>query len=371
MSINVAKSVIKPSVSKHLRVTFIYTGQGDSAIMAVPTGDGVDDYTYILVDCDLDKEDNEVNIKNVLTDLLDGGEVPIYINTHPHKDHTGGIKEIYDELGIKEVWHSNHTSIGKHKDSNDELQYVLGKIGKANEFLLKGSDSINQLRKSDSSETKIIKKIGLVDYHVFAPAEYVCDEIEGETADQRENRIHEQCGVFKFTYQGQSILFTGDANKKAWQDHITEHHGDNLKSNILTASHHGSYTAFKNTSEDKEPYKTHLEKINAEYLVVSAPKQDDSPHGHPHDDAMEIYKEKFENDNIFHLGESTTDQKPFCLVATIDENGKLLVEENVSLITNYSGKKDEDDNEESESQASKNINIIKSNASLASPHVKI
>jgi beta-lactamase superfamily II metal-dependent hydrolase len=369
MSNNVAKSVIKPSVSKQLRVTFFYTGQGDSAIIAVPTGDGVDDYTYILVDCDLDKEENEVNIKDVLKDLLGDEKLPIYINTHPHKDHTGGIKEIYDDIGITEVWHSNHTSIGKHKDSNDELQYVLKKIGKSNEFLLKGSDSINQLRKSDSSETKIVKKIGLVDYHIFAPAEYVCDEIEDETADQREKRIHEQCGVFKFSYKDKSILFTGDANKKAWQDHITEHHADKLKSDVMTASHHGSYTAFKNTSEDEEPYKTHLDKIDADYLVVSAPKQADSPHGHPHDDAMDIYKEKFEEDDIYHLGESGSNSKPFCFVVTIDEDGTLSVDEDVSLINSYSNK-DEDD-EKDERKESKSVNIITTKASLASPHVKL
>ncbi len=291
MANNTAKEVIKPTAAKVLRIVYLYTGQGDSAIAAIPTGDKVDDYMYVLIDSDLDKEKDEIDLIELLEDLLEGKKLSKFFNTHPHKDHTGGIKAIYDAVGIEEVWHSNHRPTGDHKDSFEELKYVLKKVGKANEYLFKGTTEKNKIRKHDDSET--ITKLGLIDYQVFAPSEYVCDDIDEESPETRYNRIHEQCAVFKFTHAGRSVLFMGDADKAALKDHIVEKHKSNLKADAVNGSHHGSRTPFKKDKDDKEPYKKHLECIKADYLVISAPKQKDSPHGHPHDDAMDIYKEYF------------------------------------------------------------------------------
>ncbi|MDP1814000.1 MAG: hypothetical protein Q8K92_06085 [Leadbetterella sp.] len=329
---NIAKTVIKPKEPKQFRAVFIFTGQGDSTVLAIPTGNGVDDYTYLLLDCDLDREKNEVNIPLMLNDLLETKELPIYLNTHPHKDHTGGIKEVYDSIGIQEVWHSNHRAGGRNKVSDEELDYVLKKVGKSNEFHLKGSDKLNKLRTHDEEE--IIKKLGLIDFQVFSPAEYVCNDIDEETEDVKRARIHEQCAVIKFTYLEKSILFTGDANKKAWSDFITRHHKDNLKSDILTASHHCARTAFKENKDDENPFTDHLKYIDAEYLVISAPKQKDSQHGHPNDDALEIYEDFFEKDKIFHLGQEPNGNDPFCLIVTCIILPKCTIESHESVPLN-------------------------------------
>lgn len=360
MSKNTAQEVIKPSVPKMLRAVFLYTGQGDSTILAIPTGEGADDYQYALIDADLDKEENEVNLVSMLRDLLDGKDLSTYINTHPHKDHTGGIKEIYDEIGIAEVWHSNHTLTGGDKASYEELLYVLKKVGKSNEYHLKGTNSLNQVRNTEDEDTE--KKLGLIDYQVFAPAEYVCDEIDGEDERTRRNRIHEQCGVFKFTYGGKSILFTGDANKDAWEKHITKYHKDALKAVVTTASHHGSRTAFKNGKDDETPYTKHLEYIDAEHLIVSAPKQKDSPHDHPHDDAMEIYEEYFDADNIYHLGD-----KPYCIVVDIAADGNVTIAEDLKLIEAYGQGEPVADDKKKTSESANRAEILKSYATNARP----
>lgn len=360
MSKNIAQEVIKPTVPKLLRAVFLYTGQGDSTIVAVPTGEGADDYQYVLIDADLDKEKNEVNLVSLLTDLLDGEELSTFINTHPHKDHTGGIKEIYDEVGIAEVWHSNHTSTGEDKNSYDELHYVLKKVGKSNEYHLKGTNDLNKIRTSGDDE--VVKKLGLIDYQVFAPAEYVCDEIEDEDEQVRRNRIHEQCGVFKLTYGSKSIMFTGDANKAAWQDHITKYHKDNLKADVTTASHHGARTAFKCDEDDEKPYKKHLEYIDAEHLIISAPKQKDSPHGHPNDDAIEIYEEFFEADKIYHLG-----KKPYCIVVDIDAEGTLTVSEDLKLIDAYCKDECDDKKDEQKNESNNRAAVLASYATNAKP----
>lgn len=343
MAENIAKEVIIPTKPNTLRAVFLYTGQGDTTLLAVPESASDNTYKYVMIDSDLDKEKDEINLIELLKDLLGKDELPVFINTHPHNDHIGGIKKIYDEIGIEEVWHSNHRPKGKHKDGFEELKYVLQKIGKKNEFYLKGTNDKNKIRKSDKDETEVTKKLGLIDFQVFAPAEHVCDDISEESDDAHYNRIHEHCAVLKFIHKGKSIIFTGDADKKAWKEHITEYHEDNLSSDVMTASHHGSRTAFKTNEEDKEPYKTHLEKIDATYLVISAPKQKDSPHGHPHDDAIDIYEEYFDKENIYHLG-----KEPYCVIVDIDSNGNLSISTDKKLIETY-GKDNKKKNETKES----------------------
>jgi competence protein ComEC len=305
--------------------------------LVIPTGSGLNDYKYVLVDSDRDKEPNEIDLVSLFKDLFKNeGKLEVFINTHPHNDHIGGIKEIYDEIGFKEVWHSSHQPGGKHKDKYVDFKYVLGKVGKENEYHLKGSNDENKLRTTDDKET--IKQLGLIDYVVLSPAEYLCEDIEDADADERNRRIHEQCGVIKFTYgrEAKSILITGDSDKKAWQEHITDYHKDKLASYVLSASHHGSRTFFKTNEEDTEPYETHIESIKPTYLVISAPKQKDSPHGHPHDDAIDLYKKHVDEDNILHLGKNLES-----VIVDIDDQGKISVCADKELIAEY-GKGDDD-----------------------------
>lgn len=333
----VAEKVIKPTKAGIFRTIFLYTGQGESTLMVIPTGSDINDYTYVLIDSDKDTEINEIDLNELLRDLfVTSGSLNVFINTHPHNDHIGGIKELYKAIGFTEVWHSNHKPGGKHKDKYEDFKYVLEKIGKKNEYFLFGTNDLNKIRTAEDQE--VIKKLGLVDFQVLSPAEYLCDEIEDKDADERNKRIHEQCGVIKFTYgqAAKSIMITGDSDKKAWAEHITDYHIDNLPSFVLSASHHGSRTFFKNDEDDEDIYETHIENINPSYLIISAPK--DSPHGHPHKDAMELYKEHINEDGIFYLGSG-----PYSVIVDIDENGNIELNTDEDLIRAY-GKGDYDDN---------------------------
>ncbi len=342
----VAENVIKPKKASVFRTIFLYTGQGESTLMVIPTGPGINDYKYVLVDSDRDYEPSEIDLVSLFKDLFKTeGKLDVFINTHPHNDHFGGIKEVYDEIGFDEVWHSNHKPGGIHKAKFKDFQYVLGKVGKSNEYHLNGTNDDNKIRKENGSE--IIKKLGNIDYTVLSPAEYLCEEIEDEKADERNRRIHEQCGVIKFTYgkSAKSILITGDSDKTAWKEHITDYHKAKLPSNILSASHHGSRTFFKNSEDDKDIYEKHIEEIKPTYLIISAPKQEDSPHDHPHDDAMKLYKKHVDEDGIFHLGEG-----PYSVIVDIDDDGNIEINTDEELIKEY-GKGDNDGGNDKDNNA--------------------
>lgn len=303
------------------RIIFLYVGQGESTLLIIPDENG---HKYILVDSNIDEKNKEsVNIEEFVKEL--GEDKIIFINTHPHDDHVRGVKEI--KKSIREVWHSGHKPGKKYEDSFKDLESVIQKVGENNVFYLRGSNDSNILHTDREETSKTTRKIGQVDFRVFSPAKYVCDDIDDEDSEARRKRIHEQCGVIKFSYKGKSILLTGDSDKAAWRDYITKYHTDNLKSDVLSASHHGSRSFFKETEEDDDVYEKHMEEIAPEYLIISAPKQAESKHDHPHDDAVALYEKYIDAGNIFHLG-----KKNECVVADIDNSGNLKIgfEKNIS-----------------------------------------
>lgn len=345
----VAEKIIKPTKAGVFRTIFLYTGQGESTLLVIPTGSTVDDYMYVLVDSDKDNEPNEIDLVKLFQDLFKTkGKLSTFINTHPHNDHIGGIKEIYDVIGFAEVWHSNHKPGGIHKDKYEDFDYVLKQIGKSNEYHLKGTNDLNKIRTSEDKE--LTKKLGNIDFQVLSPAEYLCDDIEDGDPEERNKRIHEQCGVIKLTYgsDSKSILITGDSDKEAWKEHITDYHKKNLPSYVLSASHHGSRTFFKNSEDDEDIYETHIENIKPTYLVISAPKQEDSPHDHPHDDAMELYKKHIDEDNILHLGANLES-----VIVDIFSDGKIEVNVDKELVEVYGNNDDNDNNNESSNRGNK------------------
>ncbi|MCI5161610.1 MAG: MBL fold metallo-hydrolase [Candidatus Electrothrix sp. AX5] len=333
---NTAKEIIIPIEPNIFRTIFLYVGQGDSTLLVVPEGDK---YKYVLIDSNYDENAGGIDIIALLEDLFDGEDkkIDVYINTHPHKDHLSKVKEIFESVGIDQLWHSGHKPGGDHKDSYDDLEFVMKKLGEENVFRLRGSQEENKL-----DDEKVI--LGKINYNILAPADYVSDEIEDEKPDARYARIHEQCGVIRFKYgtDEKQILITGDADYEAWKQHITDYHKERLPSTVLSAAHHGSRTFFwKDSNTEEDPYKEHLKNIKPTYVTVSAPKKKESRHEHPHKEAMDLYKEEVGNDKVFHLGE-----KRECIIVDITASGEIDLYPDDELVKKY-GKKNGGGNSDS------------------------
>jgi len=292
--------------------------------MAVPYGD---EYKFVLIDSNHDEASGGIDIVLLLKDLIGDGELDLYINTHPHKDHLAKVKQIYDEIGIKQLWHSGHKPGGNHKDSYSDLKYVIDKLGKENVFCLRGTRE-----ESHVDEEEVL--LGDISYNVLGPADYVSDDVDGEKPEDRYKRIHEQCAVIRFKYgeDEKQILITGDADYVAWKEHITDYHSERLPSTVLSAAHHGSNTFFwENTDAEGEPYKKHIDIIDPTYVIVSAPKTSESKHDHPHSEAMDEYKEAVGENGLLHTGENRE-----CFVVDIDSAGKIEIWVDKDLVEEYS-----------------------------------
>lgn len=332
---NTAKNILIPDKSKVFRTVFLYVGQGDATLLLIPEGDK---YRTALIDCHNDESNGGINIVALMKDLFEGTGCCLdwFINTHPHLDHISGIKDIYDEINITQLWHSGHTPGKEYKDAYRNLEYVIKKLGKNNVFIYTGS-------RSDNFVGDFEIHLGDINYNILAPAEYVSDDIEGEAPDVRYNRIHEQCGVIRFKYgkNEKQILLTGDADYDAWTKHITDFHKDRLPSTVLSASHHGSNTFFWKSAPDENPFKQHMDIISPSYIIVSAPKQKESKHNHPADEAMEQYRTKVGKDNLLHLGANRE-----CVIVDIDDEGNIEIYTDKELVDTYGS-----DNEDASSGA--------------------
>jgi len=315
----VAREIIWPRDNDILvRVVFLYVGQGASAIVL-----GADGYTYktILIDINLDRKNHGINVPRLMADLLkdEDNHLGVFLNTHPHNDHLSGVVELSDAVDIGEVWHSGHKPGKEHGDAYENLQKVIRKVRKAGgvEKKLEGSRSPNS--------------IGEAEFYVLAPAEYVVDDIEEEPAEERYRRIHEQCAVLKFGMGSKWIMVAGDADRDGWEKHITHYHSDRLQAVVLGAAHHGSRTFFR-YDEDSDPYLDALQGIAPTYVVISAPRSDESQWGHPHDDAVKFYADQVGGtDNVLHTG-----RQRYSFICDIFRDGEYTIQpDNGELVDLY------------------------------------
>jgi len=269
-----------------LRAVFLYVGQGSSTLLLVSNGD---DYDVLLIDINLDKKNGGIDVPALVADLVGEQGLYAFVNTHPHVDHLSGAEELSKLVSVGSVWHSGHIPGKKHDKAYKALKALIKKVSDAN-------GEVVTLKGSKKSRT-----IGAVDYYVLAPAKYVMDEIQDEKPEERYQRIHEQCAVLRIGIGDKWILIPGDADRPSFENHITDYHKERMPSVVLAASHHGSKSFFL-SDEEEEPYLDGLKAISPIYVIVSAPKKDESPHDHPDDQAMKTYREQCGKDNVLHTG---------------------------------------------------------------------
>lgn len=127
-------------------------------------------------------------------------------------------------------------------------------------------------------------------------------------------------------------MITGDADRDAWEKHITHYYKERLSSTVLSAPHHGSRNFFRYQEKD-EPYLDALHQISPTYVVVSAPTSEESQHDHPHDDAISLYIEQVKDeDNVLHTG-----KRRHSFICDIFRDGELAIQEDNGLLTEEYG----------------------------------
>lgn len=236
--------------SAGLIVHFLDVGQGDSILLE-------SDDEFVLIDAGERDYGNEV-----LSYIEERGadELKYVIATHPHSDHSGGLRTVIDGIDVE-----NFVTVDTECETYTWLK-LLRRVDK---------NHINSIE----AEPGDVYAFGGATLTVMAPL----------SVDPED---YNNCSVVtKAEYGGVSFLLTGDAERESEYEMLEA--GEDLSADVLKCGHHGS----SSSTSDK-----FLKAVNPSFAVVSC--GEDNDYGHPHRET--VRKLKALNCPLFRTDESGT-----------------------------------------------------------------
>lgn len=215
---------------KKLKVTFLDVGQGDGAVVELPTGE------TIVVDAGPISASYNAGEKIIGPYLRRSGisTIDAIITSHPHADHLGGVPYLMRHFTVKQTIDADQRLNSKLFFEYDELEKVIDQL----------TVRAGMVKAFDNLRIYFLHPTGrFIDY----------DSSDGY-ADVNESSV-----VFKLQYGATSFLFMGDAEIES-EEHISRTYQEFLDSDVVKAGHHGSSTS---STEGLIRYAT------PDYVVVS------------------------------------------------------------------------------------------------------
>jgi competence protein ComEC len=233
-------SVCLPSLAKDLTVSYIDIGQGDSELIELPDG------SNIMIDAG--DKDGAVKLVNYLKER-NITKLDLFILTHPHMDHYGGLFQALKLLTIGQFLDSgaptNSTTYLKllRELKAKQVKYKISRRGDHFSF---GND---------------------IKVDILAPEDPL---IKNSRSDTNNASI-----VAKLTYNKVTFLFTGDMEEES-QDKLLKEGVADLQADILKVAHHGS----RYTSSNE-----FLKAVSPKVAIISSGTG--NSYGHPHQEALD------------------------------------------------------------------------------------
>jgi competence protein ComEC len=234
-----------PAANGTLELHFINVGQSISTLVIGPTGE------TMLVDSGDFRDDGEHVISYLQRHDID--RIDYLVTSHADADHIGGHAAVIDYLetegrGVGAVYDpgiaSSTRTYEAYLDAVEAHDVPLYRTQQGDEIPMEA-----------------------VEVAVLAPpAEYLADE------ERNENSI-----VLHLRFGRTSVLLPGDSAERE-DEFLVEHYGDDLRTTVLSAGHHGS------ASSSSEAL---LDAAHPRVAVISSAY--DSQYGHPHEEVLERF----------------------------------------------------------------------------------
>lgn len=224
------------------QIIFLDVGQGDATLIDTGTH-------QILIDCGIDAR--------VLESLGAGlpfwdKHIDILIITHPDLDHYGGCEDVLRSFSVSQVWTN-----GEVKSSDAFTSFI--QTAQENGHLY----AVAQPQRID------LGVFGIID--VLFPVSAMDDlfiEAKGNNASI----------ILHIPFCQDHVLLMGDAEREL-EDWLVERYGQQLRSAVLKAGHHGS---------DTSSQQSFLDIVQPHVVMISAGA--DNRFGHPHKEVLERFE---------------------------------------------------------------------------------
>lgn len=249
--IDISFWVYETRFNKTLRVTYFDVGQGNSALIQFPGKE------KMLIDGGgFSGSDFDVGRMIIAPSLwyLKIRNIDYIVLTHPQVDHMGGLQFIASNFSPKEFWYNGDIS------NNPSFKRLLQTL-KENRTLILLPENLNTA--IDVSGANI---------DVLYP------HSKRNNTDFGSKRLNNNSLVLRLSYKGISFLFPGDLEIEG-ERAVVRTSGDNLKSDILLAPHHGSKSSCS---------RYFLEKVKPKICVISSGRN--NYFGFPHRQTIERLK---------------------------------------------------------------------------------
>ncbi len=226
-----------------LKVYFLDIGQGDAIFIDLPT------HGRVLVDGGPNRK-----VLSELGKILPFADkrIDVVIETHPDKDHIGGLPEVVSRYNVGLFL---EPGVESENSIDDELKKRVEQKNIPSVLVRRGM----VINFGDGVKLQILFPI--------------------QNQDVSKWETNRASIVAKLVYGNKSFLLTGDSPIPI-EDVLLKLDAKILNSDVLKAGHHGSRTS---TSLE------YAEAVSPEYAVISAGK--DNTYGHPHKEVLDILKQ--------------------------------------------------------------------------------
>ncbi len=235
--------LLTPAKAPMLTVSFLNVGQGDAILIEGPTG------IEMLIDGGKDRSVVR-ELPRVMGPL--DRSIDILVATHPDADHIGGLPDVLRLYQVSQIMLSGRVAESSYVDRFE--------------------DSIENERGAQVVEVREGTRI-----HLGGGAYADVLHPENNVAQLRET--NDASVSMRVVYGDTAFMLTGDAG--TWvEERLVKEYGNELKSDVLKAGHHGSKTSTGDVF---------LVSVDPSVVVISAGKN--NSYGHPHPEVVEnIYE---------------------------------------------------------------------------------
>lgn len=252
------------NVNGDLKISMLDVGQGDAILVQTKNQN-------VLIDTS-DTDERELLVSEL--ERLSVTKIDKLILSHPHADHIGSAKALINPSAkeLKANPYLEKISVSEVYDNGIAASSPLYKS------YMKAVDAKgithHSLKTGDTLDFG-----GGVKFQVLYPTPEIVNAVNngGWKSDPNNESI-----VGKLTYKKFSMMFTGDAEKQAESEILSNNKTADLKCDVLKSGHHGSYTAST---------KNFVAAVNPGVVVISAGPDEErrNTYGHPHLEPLENY----------------------------------------------------------------------------------